>query len=101
MSSAKNIKYFKHNEVFKVNNYLKLQIFFNDLGHIDSSLKVIYKNKSCFLQTDNLMSVKEAERIRKLGKIDFAFVMPFLTGPYPGFYKMEKKSCLNKQKKKK
>jgi hypothetical protein len=97
-SRFENIKYFKHNEIFNVNNYLKLQIFFNDLGHIDSSLKIIHKNKSCFLQTDNLMSIKEAERIGKLGKIDFAFVMPFLTGAYPGFYKMKKKILLEQAK---
>ena len=32
----------------------------NDKGDIDSSLKIKFRDKSCFLQTDNLMSVSEA-----------------------------------------
>ena len=64
---------------------LDLQIFINDGGDIDSSLKIKYKNNSCFFQTDNLMSIKEASRISKLGKIDIAFMMPYLTGIFPAF----------------
>ena len=36
------------------------------------------------------MSIKEAKRISKLGKIDIAFMMPYLTGIFPAFYKMKK-----------
>ena len=55
------------------------------MGDYDSSLKIRYKKNNIFLQTDNLMSQKEAKRIGSLEKIDVAFVMPFLTGIYPSF----------------
>ncbi len=97
----KNIKYLKHNEIYKLSNNLKLQIFMNDRGDIDSSLKVMSKDKSCFLQTDNLMTPKEARRISKLGKIDIAFVLPYLTGIYPAYYKMSRKKMMELGKKKK
>ena len=45
-----NVKYLNHNEVFKYNKNLKLKMFLNDLGDIDSSLKITYKNKSFFCQ---------------------------------------------------
>ena len=39
----KNIKFFDHNQIKKINN-IDFQIFKNDLGDFDSSLKLIYKN---------------------------------------------------------
>ena len=35
------------------------------------------------------MDKKEAERISKIDKINLVFVIPFLTGVYPGFYKWD------------
>lgn len=90
----KKIKYLNHNQIIKINHNLKIQIFLNDQGEIDSSLKIIYNNTTCFLQTDNLLSIKEALRISKLGKIDIAFVMPYLTGIFPAFYKWTKKEMI-------
>ena len=46
------------------------------------------------------MSFKEAKRIANLQKIDLAFVIPFLTGVFPGFYtwNTDKLIKLSKQK---
>tara|TARA_Y100001970_G_scaffold56883_1_gene71969 strand:- start:1451 stop:2737 length:1287 start_codon:yes stop_codon:yes gene_type:complete len=95
------IKYLNHNEIFKFNKELSFQMFLNDKGNIDSSLKLKFKNKTCFFQTDNIMSIKEAKRISKLGKIDIAFMMPYLTGIFPAFYKMKKEEMIKLGEKKK
>ena len=79
-------KYLNHNEIFNFRNIVKFQMFLNDNNDFDSSLKLISK-KIFFLQTDNLMSIKEAKRISRIEDIDVAFVLPFLTGVFPGFYK--------------
>ena len=95
----KNINYVNHNNKIKIKD-ITFQVFLNDLGDYDSSLKISYKNNNIFLQTDNLMSAKEAHRIGNLEKIDAAFVMPFLTGIYPSFYnwEIEKKIQFAKEK---
>ena len=97
----KNIKYVDHNSIYKLTKDLSFQVFMNDKGDIDSSLKIKFRDKSCFLQTDNLMSVSEARRIGNLGKIDVAFVMPYLTGIFPAYYKMPRKKMVMLGKKKK
>jgi L-ascorbate metabolism protein UlaG (beta-lactamase superfamily) len=96
----KKIKFFKHNETFKYNDSVSLQVFKNDLGEYDSSLKISSVEGNIFLQTDNLFSNKEAKRIARLGKIDFLFALPYLTGVYPGFYKMDPKKLIEESKKK-
>ena len=93
-SKFKKVKFLNHNQILNIKKDLDLQIFINDGGDIDSSLKIKYKNNSCFFQTDNLMSIKEASRISKLGKIDIAFMMPYLTGIFPAFYKMKKEEMV-------
>ena len=81
-----NIKFLDHNEILELNSSFKLQLFINDRGDPDSSIRIFSKDKNIFFQTDNLMSFKEAKRISELQKIDLAFVIPFLTGVFPGFY---------------
>lgn len=95
----KKINYIDHNGKINFKN-INFQVFINDLGDYDSSLKIRYKKNNIFLQTDNLMSQKEAKRIGSLEKIDVAFVMPFLTGIYPSFYNwnIEKKIKLANEK---
>jgi hypothetical protein len=46
------------------------------------------------------MSLNEAKRISKIEKIDFAFVLPFLTGVFPGFYTWDSKTLLKLGKQK-
>jgi len=102
-SKFKKITYLKHNKILKIDKSLKVQVFMNDGGSVDSSLKIVHDKTTCFLQSDNLMSIKEATRIGKLGKIDIAFMMPYLTGMFPAFYKWNKQemSKLGKIKKEK
>ena len=95
----KNVYFFNHNEK-KSFKGVELQIFVNDRGDFDSSLKISDKHSSVFLQTDNIMSLQEAKRIRKYGNIDFAFLIPFHTGCFPGFYKMNMKKKIEESKKK-
>ena len=81
--------FLNHNESIFLDDGIELQIFLNDLKEFDCSLKIKSKNRCIFLQTDNLMSEKEAKRIAKIDPIDVAFVIPFLTGVFPGFYKWD------------
>ena len=82
----KNIIFLKNKKNFTLKNEISLQMFINEFV---SSIKIKFKNKCVFLQTDNLMSEKEAKRISKIDPIDVAFVIPFLTGVFPGFYKWD------------
>lgn len=92
--------FINHNQKIQISKKIEFQLFINDQGDPDSSLKITDQNCSLFLQTDNLMSLKEANRISKYGKIDIAFVIPFLTGVFPGFYKMETQKLLEQAKNK-
>jgi hypothetical protein len=96
----KNVKYLEHNELYTHRNKIKFQLFLNDRGEMDSSIKISSKTTNLFLQTDNLMSLKEAKRISKIEKIDVAFVIPFLTGIFPGFYKWDSDTLLRLAKEK-
>ena len=46
------------------------------------------------------MSFKEAKRIGNIQKIDMAFVIPFLTGVFPGFYKWDTETLISLGKQK-
>ncbi len=85
----KNVIFLDHNEIFNFKKNIEFQMFKNQDGEFDSSLKIKKSQKCIFLQTDNLMGRKEATRISKIDKIDLAFVIPFLTGVFPGFYKWD------------
>ncbi len=78
-----------HNQIFQIDKSSQFQIFLNDRGDFDCSFKIKTKKNCVFFQTDNLMSEKEAKRISKIDKIDLAFVIPFLIGAFPGFYKWD------------
>jgi UDP-MurNAc hydroxylase len=85
----KNTLFLKHNEILDFKNNIKFQMFLNNDGEFDASLKIKDSNNCIFLQTDNLLNKKEALRISKIDKIDIAFVIPFLSGVFPGFYKWD------------
>ncbi len=99
-SKFSNVKYLNHNETFNLNNSTKLQLFINDRGEPDCSIRIFNKNNNIFFQTDNLMSLKEAARIGKIQKVDVAFVIPFLTGVFPGFYKWNTETLISLGKQK-
>jgi hypothetical protein len=95
-----NIKFLDHNENFIYEKTVNFQTFLNDVGDMDSSIKISTAKKTIFLQTDNLMSLHEARRISKIEKIDIAFVLPFLTGSFPGFYTWNSETLLRLGKQK-
>tara|TARA_Y100000590_G_scaffold31417_3_gene34773 strand:+ start:10331 stop:11641 length:1311 start_codon:yes stop_codon:yes gene_type:complete len=84
----KKIKLLKHLEELKINKNFSIKLFVNDQGETDCSLLLTYKNKKIFLQTDNVMSKKQAKLIVKKNKIDICFIMPFMTGSFPAFYRL-------------
>ena len=95
-----NVKYLDHNETYSLNDNTKLQLFINDRGEPDCSIRIFNKKNNIFFQTDNLMSFKEAKRIGNIQKIDMAFVIPFLTGVFPGFYKWDTETLISLGKQK-
>lgn len=99
-SKFSNVKYLDHNETYNLNDNTKLQLFINDRGEPDCSIRIFNKKNNIFFQTDNLMSFKEAKRIGKIQKIDMAFVIPFLTGVFPGFYKWDTETLISLGKQK-
>ena len=99
-SKFSNVKYLDHNETYSLNDNTKLQLFINDRGEPDCSIRIFNKKNNIFFQTDNLMSFKEAQRIGKIQKIDMAFVIPFLTGVFPGFYKWDTETLISLGKQK-
>ena len=99
-SKFSNVKYLDHNETYSLNDNAKLQLFINDRGEPDCSIRIFNKKNNIFFQTDNLMSFKEAKRIGKIQKIDMAFVIPFLTGVFPGFYKWDTETLISLGKQK-
>ena len=99
-SKFSNVKYLDHNETYSLNDNTKLQLFINDRGEPDCSIRIFNKENNIFFQTDNLMSFKEAKRIGKIQKIDMAFVIPFLTGVFPGFYKWDTETLISLGKQK-
>ena len=99
-SKFSNVQYLDHNETYSLNDNTKLQLFINDRGEPDCSIRIFNKKNNIFFQTDNLMSFKEAKRIGKIQKIDMAFVIPFLTGVFPGFYKWDTETLISLGKQK-
>ena len=65
----KKTLFLNHNETFNLNKNLQFQVFINNYGEFDASLKIKDSNNCVFLQTDNLMGEKEASRISKLIKL--------------------------------
>ena len=99
-SKFSNVRYLDHNETYSLNDNTKLQLFINDRGEPDCSIRIFNKKNNIFFQTDNLMSFKEAKRIGNIQKIDMAFVIPFLTGVFPGFYKWDTETLISLGKQK-
>ena len=87
----RNTKLIGHNQIYKINENLKIKVLINDKGDMDASLLISYKNKDVFIQTDNLMSYEEADRIGNENNIILSYLIPTLTGPWPSFFDFEPK----------
>ena len=97
----KNILVIAHNEKLQISKNSSIKIFINDLGEIDSSLLVRSDSDEIFLQTDNLMSLKESKRIGKNNNIFISFLIPSSTGIFPGLFEFDFKKTKQMALKKK
>ena len=82
----KNTILVEHDQSLKLNDLTNISVFINDKGDMDASLLVSSNNDNVFIQTDNLMSYEEAERIGNLYDIGLSYLIPTLTGPWPSFF---------------
>ncbi len=81
-----NIQMLKHDEAFTIAPGVKVEMLVNDCGDHDSSLLVHADGATVLFQTDNLMSMAEAQRIGSKYDIDAVFAITSLTGIFPGFF---------------
>ena len=61
----KNTILVEHDASLKLSDKTNISVFINDKGDMDASLLVSNNSDNVFIQTDNLMSYEEAERIGK------------------------------------
>ena len=82
----KNTILVEHDASLKLSDKTNISVFINDKGDMDASLLVSNNSDNVFIQTDNLMSYEEAERIGKKFDISLSYLIPTLTGPWPTFF---------------
>jgi L-ascorbate metabolism protein UlaG (beta-lactamase superfamily) len=82
----KNVKVLAHDSSIELADGLSLDMLVNDKGDHDSSIVLKGDGSTVFFQTDNLMSLAEANRLGKKYDIDLLFAVTMLTGIFPGFY---------------
>lgn len=96
----KNVKVMKHNESTTLQPGINLDMIRNDIGDDDSSIILECDGSTVFFQTDNLMSIKEAERLGKKYDIDVLFTMNTKTGIFPAFYDFPASTMIELSRKK-
>lgn len=95
----KNVMYLKDKKEFKFEKNITLTIFVNKDDH-DSSLLIQHNNTSILHQTDNMFPEKISKEIGRKYNIDMLFTITNRTGPFPGFYILDKHELFNSSKKK-
>ena len=85
-SGFKNVKVMKHDESTTLIPGVTLNMIRNDVGDDDSSIILQGDDSTVFCQTDNLMSLNEAERLGKKYDVDVLFTMNTQTGLFPAFF---------------
>ncbi|MBO6805962.1 MBL fold metallo-hydrolase [Thalassospira sp.] len=96
----KNIKVMGHNESVDLSDTVRLHMLINDQGDHDSAVVLEAEGSSVFMQTDSLISVDEARRIRKLFDIDLMFTITIMTGIYPAFCDIDANTVIQKAEQK-
>lgn len=96
----KNIKVMKHDESMTLVPGVTLDMIRNDNGDDDSSIILKGDNSTVFCQTDNLMTINEAERLGKKYDIDILFTMNTQTGMFPAFFDFPVETMMELSKKK-
>ncbi len=95
-----NVKVMQHDESTELIPGVNLHMIRNDKGDDDSSIIIQGDNSTVFCQTDNLMSLNEAERLGKKFDIDVLFTINSQTGIFPGFYDFPEDVMMKLAKKK-
>ncbi len=96
----KNVKVMKHNESTTLIPGVTLDMIRNDEGDDDSSIILQGDDSTVFCQTDNLMSLNEAERLGKKYDVDVLFTMNTQTGMFPAFFDFPANTMMELSKKK-
>ncbi len=96
----KNVTVMKHNESTTLISGVTLDMIRNDKGDDDSSIVLQGDGSTVFCQTDNLMSINEAERLGKKYNIDVLFTMNTQTGMFPAFFDFPAETMMELSKKK-
>jgi len=96
----KNVKVMQHDESTTLVPGVTLDMIRNDKGDDDSSIVLKGDNSTVFCQTDNLMSVNEAERLGKKYDIDVLFTINTQTGIFPAFFDFPAETMMKLSKKK-
>ncbi len=84
-----NLLMLKDNESIKLKDDIEIKMFINHDDH-DSSILFSADNTNVFFQTDNLMTRENSRLIGSSHKINLCFSITSQTGPFPGFYNMNK-----------
>lgn len=95
-----NIQVLKHDEAITIAPGVTVEMLVNDHGDHDSSLLIHADGSTVLFQTDNLMSMAEAQRIGSKHSIDVVFAITSLTGIFPGFFDFPSDTMLRLAKEK-
>lgn len=75
-----------HEETCELAPGVRIEMLVNERGDQDSSLLMHADGVTVLFQTDNLLSIPEAQRLGKRHAIDAVFTITSLTGIFPAFY---------------
>lgn len=95
-----DVKVMQHDESTTLMPGVTLDMIRNDKGDDDSSIVLKGDGSTVFCQTDNLMSVNEAERLGRKYDVDVLFTINTQTGMFPGFFDFSEEVMMELSKKK-
>lgn len=95
-----DVKVMQHDESTSLVTGVTLDMIRNDKGDDDSSIVLKGDGSTVFCQTDNLMSVNEAERLGRKYDVDVLFTINTQTGMFPGFFDFPEETMMELSKKK-
>lgn len=99
-TSFKNVKVMEHDSSTTLIPGVTLDMIRNDKGDDDSSIVIQGDGSTIFCQTDNLMSINEAERLGQKYNVDILFTMNTQTGMFPAFFDFPPETMMELSKKK-
>lgn len=95
-----NVKVMEHDASTTLVPGVTLDMIRNDKGDDDSSIILQGDGSTVVCQTDNLMSINEAERLGQKYNVDVLFTMNTQTGMFPAFFDFPSETMMELSKKK-